>query len=297
MNVNDLLLNDRLDAFTDVVNEIIVSNLQSGKVHPQLEPYQQFEIEDFSYSDHGPNYTRSTAKNLSKENWMRASFFLSDIIFKMDEYRSVKDFIRQNHANHNAAHQFEQYTFQLFAILLKNRRGFLLTDYNEHKRKLFQEINLQPLQSKTVVNLFGVLLEAPDIKLADGIKLRQTVKADLEQPRGIEDNHPFLGMPSAILEIELLLMHEEHASVHHKVTKYVKLLRLYQTGSVSYNSYWIHFDRLTSTGQGMGTPSQLVHPWAKYCIRKIDQDTFLHFINYLPTNVLPIVRTKMLGFN
>ena len=52
MNVNDLLLNDRLDAFTDVVNEIIVSNLQSGKVHPQLEPYQQFEIEDFSYSDH-----------------------------------------------------------------------------------------------------------------------------------------------------------------------------------------------------------------------------------------------------
>ncbi len=106
MDDRDRLLNDYLDSLTNSVCKIIIENLQSKKISPESEAYTQTKIENFVYNENGPNYSRSSHWTAYRENWVRAGFFIGDIVFKTDAYLTIETFLQENYSNQNAKHIF-----------------------------------------------------------------------------------------------------------------------------------------------------------------------------------------------
>lgn len=233
MRNRDLLLNEQLDAFTQLVSGVIEKLWQAGQIRHELEPVQQTIIDDFTYNENGPNYTGSSHPIAYVENWMRAAFTLGELVFKMSEYLSIKDFITKEYPNPNAADRFHQYAFRLFPLLLKNRLKPSQYDYDALKHKLIAEIDLLAHRSQATVKLFGIVLESPEVVICEGIIIRQIIKTDLEVYSKLGSDHTFAALPSAVLEITTPLKASEHGVLQQKVAQYVKLIRLFNLGSVS----------------------------------------------------------------
>jgi len=239
-------------------------------------------IDDFTYNENGPAYTGSSHPVVYEENWMRAAFTLSDTIFKLPEYLSIQALIAATYPNPNGIHRFQQYAFQLFTFLLKNRLKPAANDYEDLKNKLIAEVDLQPHRCLDTVNLFGLILESPEITIAEGVKLRQTLKTDLETPSKLGSDLTFVSSPSAILEIQLYLKADQHGILQQQVGHYVKLIRLFDLGSIAYISYRFAFDTISVPGMESGSGEQHFHPWRKYRLPKLKETAFVYFLTTLP---------------
>ena len=282
MQDKDLVLDEKLNSFTALIGHVIQNDWQTRKLRPEFEPIQETHIEDFSYDENGPNYTRSSHPISYRENWVGASFILSETIFKTSEYLLLAEFIQKEYPDPNAASRFHQYTFQLFPLLLKNRDNSPISECEALKKKFINEINLRKYRAKAIVNLFGIVLQSREIMIREGLKIRQTTKIDLEYQMKLGASHTFVAIPSAILEIELELKADEHGVLQEQVNRYVKWIRLFGLGSITYNSYKMEFDTISSPSAELGASHQLIHPWRKYYLKKDNEESFLNFLNNLP---------------
>jgi hypothetical protein len=275
-------LDKQLDAFTQMVSSIIESLWQAGQLRHELEPVRKMVIDDFTYNENGPVYTGSSHPVVYEENWMRAAFTLGETVFKLPEYLTIQALIATTYRNPNGIHRFQQYAFQLFTFLLRNRLKPAAIDYEAFKNKLIAEIDLKPHRCLATVNLFGIILESPEIIIAEGVKLRQTSKTDLETASKLGSDLTFASSPSAILEIQLALKSDQHGILQHKVGHYVKLIRLFALGSISYNTYRLTFDTISAPGMESGSGEQHIHPWKIYRLPKSKDAAFVHFLTMLP---------------
>jgi hypothetical protein len=285
MQNKDSLLNEQLDAFTQVVIGIIENLWKAGQIRRELEPVQQTVIDDFTYTANGPNYTGSSHLVTYVENWMRAAFTIGKSVFKMSEYLSIINFITKEYPDPNSASRFHQYAFRLFPLLLKNRLKPSQYDYDALKNKLICEIGLKAHRCLATVKLFGIVLESSEVVICEGIIIRQVIKTDLEAPSQLGSDHTFAALPSAVLEITMQLKANDHGVLQQKVAQYVKLIRLFDLGSVTYNSYKMEFDTISAPGAEMGMAHQLFHPWKKYFLQAVREKDFLNFLNQLPLSI------------
>jgi hypothetical protein len=275
-------LNKQLDAFTQLVSDIIEKLWQAGQIRHELEPVRKMVIDDFTYNENGPAYTGSSHPVVYEENWMRAAFTLGETVFKLPEYLAIQELIVTRYPDPNGTHRFQQYVFQLFTFLLRNRLKPAPQEYEDFKNKLIAEIDLKPHRCRATVNLFGIILESPEILIAAGVKLRQTSKTDLETPSKLGSDLMLASSPSAILAIEIALKANQHGVLQQQIGHYVKLIRLFDLGSVSYNSYRLAFDAISGPGMESGSGEQHIHPWKVYRLPKSKEAAFVHFLTVLP---------------
>lgn len=282
MQTRNLLINEQLDNFTQLVSNIIEKLSHAGQIRYEKNPVRKMVIDDFNYNEKGPSYTGSSHPVVYEENWMRAAFTIGEAVFNLPEYLAIQQFIATTYPNPNGIHRFQQYAFKLFTLLLKNRPTLAASDYQDLKNKLIAEIELKPHRCQATVNLFGIILESPEIVISEGVKIRQTSKADLETPSELGSDLTFGSSPSAILAIELSLKATQHGILQQQIGHYVRLIRLFDLGSVTYNTYRLAFDTISAPGMESGSGEQHIHPWKTYLLTKSKEAAFVYFLTILP---------------
>lgn len=277
----DKILHQHIDTLINVIQPIIKDAIESKKIGFELEPIRQIEIEGFSYNYKGATFTGAKHGVCHNKNWVRACFFIGEAIFKPDEFLAAELFVEQNYNNPNAKPWFTQYVFHLFNLIFENYQDPDLGAVLEHKKKYIRDIKSEPHEAKAVVYLNGLILESSETKIDDEVLLRQTIKTDLQRPKNSHDEFPFLPIPSAILEITMLLKRDEHARLQEKIEKFVVLFRLFGVGSINYNSYDMTFNTASSPFSQGSMRHDVNYPWKQYLLSKANEAEFLHFVHNL----------------
>ena len=262
------------------IGKLIMQNEGQPNLAYESNLFQFKELDNFSYSKSGPNYTGATIRQENKKTWVRASLILGIQLFGSEEFIKLENHLIQNYDHPYTKDWFKQYLYQLIAIVMEGPNSTNPDPITTHKKKFIGNLIDAPLPATISAKFKGLILESKELIINQHIKLRQTIKSDLEKPINIHFNEISWEIPSAILEIGLQLKSAEHGLLNREVKRIVTLLSLFKTGSIHIISTESSYHKLTSTG-GQSSSNRSHHPWKKYHLVKTEEDLFLSFLNNL----------------
>jgi len=276
--MKDSILTEAISKLVQRSKAAIAKMSQELVIRFEVHPVEHKEVEGFKYDEKGATYTGSSHGYIQTKNWMKACYDVYHIIAPSNEYMALEALVKENYPGPYQSNITTQYTFKLLQVLFKNEAvGSAIEKLNI---AFLQQLKNEVHDAKATAYLSGIILKN-DIILSEGCLLRKTIKSDLEQPKNAITDGRHFPIPSAVLEIKMRLTDKQHGLLQERITESVRLMRLFDVGSISDIYYNIQFDVITGGHGTSGSPHGFLHPWKEYLLKTEDESWFVHFVNHL----------------
>lgn len=266
----------------------------AGTLRPLAEPYQHVEISGFSYDEKGPFYTQSSHETRFRNDWRRTAFDIGEVIHPSEIYLSTQVYLKANYPYPHTDTLLQQYSFQLFDILLQHQPQVInITAVETHQRRFLRDLKQEPHPVVATVYLSGLTLESEEIKLDAHTLLRRPKITDQEFSKNQQGNFPMIHFPTAVLELRYERHYNDYGVVHEAILRYITLLRLFEPSSLNRDYYRLEFDTVTAPHSMSSDHSGIKRGWHVFHLKQSDEERLSFFLQKfkLPENLTAIPKT------
>ena len=290
MEEKDEIALNYLTALAKASWQVIREKSVVGSLPLLAEPYQHVEISGFSYDEKGPAYTQSSHETWFKQDWRRAAFDIGKVIHPSEIYLATQAYLKANYPYPHTDTLMQQYSFQLFDILLQHLPQVInITAVEAHQRRFLRDLKQEPHPVVATVYLSGLTLESDELKLYEHIILRRPLVTDQEfiNSQGI---FPMIHFPTAVLELRYERHYNDYAVIHETMGLYIILLRLFEPSSIHRDYYQLEFDTVTAPHRMSSDHSGIKRGWHVFNFKQSDEKRLSFFLqNFkLPKNLTAI---------
>lgn len=255
------------------VRSAVRQAIKDGSLHPEDVEHLRWTVENFQYSEHGITYDRASADRTTKPAWGTPLAVWTMRTARSEPYAKLSERLTREARDPTGSAFFletfirEVANHQVNSIESGARRppGTRLIS------QLLGRLMDQPVKCTAAVHLNGVLLCCAPIRIVvDGtsLELRATTVSDFVGERAIDPlAGPFLTFPTAVMSITITARNAADLQQH--VNRSVALLRLFELGSVKYESYDMTSESpfTPHSGARMGGVGHMMSALEKYVLR------------------------------
>ena len=270
--------------------QVIREKSASGLLPVLAVPFEHIEISGFCYDEKGATYTQSSHETRFKNDWRRAALDIGEVIHKSELYSAISKYLQASYSYPHIPTLLQQYTFQLFDILLQYQPQVI--DFNAveaHQERFVRDLKQTTHPVLATVYLSGLTLESEQINLDTHTILRQTRVTDRESRKQHSD-FPMIPFPSSVLEFRYERHYNDYQVVHEAIRRYTKLLRLFHPCSIQRDYFQMDMDTVTAPRKMHSNYSWPLSVWHIYYLTRPQEAAMLHFLqNFkLPANLIAL---------